>query len=183
MKDAIALQDYLRHWREHLSDDVQGQSSITEHLDDTRLTEFTRISKELLKSNCEDLLHLSTCPECMERWAEICKAVISGNEYDNDALASISFGEMNDDVQGQSGELVSKSACQRFTLYQNETSDALLIKLSSTDEALEGKLIHLNDRLGVQILSGKILKGEISGSIQGSDDVDLSIWTVSVKRQ
>ena len=182
MNKRTSLLDYLLHWNEHHIPDVEGQTAAGGHLDDACLLRLTRISKEMLEHGGPELEHLSSCPVCMERWAQLCRS-----ESDKPAcreehsMSRISFGEMDADVQGQSAEMVSTSQCRHFTLRQATSSGTLSISVSTTDPDLEGKTVKLCDRSGRLLFSGEICEGRAAASISDDEMCDLTIWTITVK--
>ena len=178
------LKSYLNLWKDHFSSDVEGQSINGQHLDDEKLQQMIHLSLDMENNDNLHLEHLSSCPACMERWAQLCKQEITEKVPDTHTYSpSMSYGtNEEDDVVGQSSGLNLASQCGRFTLSSTASAGHLLtenLTIKTSETKLNGKKVQVRDRSGSVLLDGMIEKGQLSAKID-IQKIDLSIWTVLV---
>ena len=183
MKKNTDLKSYLHLWKDHFSADVEGQSSETQHLDEGKLRQMVEPGG-ISEASPEDLDHLSTCPVCLEEWSLLCTLPSGEKKRDSLEPLPISYGIFEDDVTGQSGNLILKSTCKTFTLSihpaQNDSNHGI-ISLKVSDPALDNIIIQVRDRNGLIITEGKVEKGELLTDVSLLNSFDLTIWTVLKK--
>jgi|GEM_PF-4015407 len=165
MKKSHDLATYLQHWKDHFVPDVEGQQLET-HLSDMALESLANGAADE-----EQLQHLSSCPQCLERWADIVGERQSSPVF---ALPLAYGGEEDEDVVGQCLTRTLTSECGRFTL----TLQGQDARLQVHEPSLEGHHLQVRSKDGLCFMDDVVDGGVLKSRVEDVTLLDLTLWTV-----
>ena len=135
-----------------------------------------------------DLDHLASCPDCLAGWELLC--VLEETPDQPEAGADIiSFGRLKAAATKATAPgtapVYLESGCGRFKLgiFPEPGSPGrgmVTLDVIGTDIASQGPIATVKDAAGQIILTGKITHGRTAGRIEDMDNLDLSLWTVTL---
>ncbi len=187
MNSETALQTCLKIWREEYfrPDQDAGKGG---HLSDRILYEMA-LAGGFKNADSKHSSHLSLCPVCLGRWAQLRRAVSDLNEgesYDDEKI--VSWGKLEAAATDKSLEALSlKSSCGRFVLGvlprmgDPDSGMVTLEVISGVGAEMEGRRATVSDNAGRVLLQGAIRQGRLARKIERLPKVDLAKWTVVVE--
>ncbi len=188
MTNSENINSALETWR-----DVRTELSHTEqnaHLDETTLV---RIAADggLHEASKSELEHLDNCPLCLAAWASWRRAFSvvyeceEEKEIEEDLFKDGAYGflEAAATTSPKAQGLVVESSCGSYRLEvlpDRESPEKGMIVLSSLVKSDDNK-VTVRDKKGLEILSGTFENGRLARLCRNLDELDLSVWTVSLK--
>lgn len=181
MDNEITIKDALNIW-------AAENKTDTPHL--TRSQLFACSLPDGLKDADEELVdHLSLCPECLETWKMFSdiNTAPAADEYETRIVAfGMSKAAAPKDIdRTKPREFTSEEHDFRLTILPDpENPDtatlAVDVKNSEDIEKYQNKTILLRDKNNTIFFSQTLRRGRAAQESDMIDDLDLSIWSVSI---
>jgi len=164
---------------------VPSESDI--HCSDEQLWRLTQRGGGAAMAEAE-AEHLSTCPECLARWAEWAEvaAIMDSDEAEERGETCAGIGFLKAASASLYREPVSlESSCGRFelTVYPDlEIAGKGLLTVEVVDhpERFEGRCCVVRDTTGDIIVSGVFEDGRVAGRSEDLSRIHLKTWTIVV---
>ena len=189
MNTDMALQTGLEVWREEFvrRERDMGMEEIG-HVSDRRLYRMA-LPGGMRDAEAEDFSHLSLCPVCMGKWAELRQAISDiedSEKFEEDRM--VSWGMLEAAATDKAaGPLRLRSGCGNFVLGvlprmgDPENGMVTLEVVSDAASEMEGRKATVKDHGGRTILEGTIRQSRLARKIGRLSQLDLARWSVVVK--
>lgn len=142
----------------------------------------------IIETDPEHLTHLSTCPLCLNRWAEFRKCISDIEDaVDYKENRFVTWGILEAAATDKPAEALRlKSSCGKFILgllpqMGNPENGMITLELeSNTALEMEGHKATVRDRNGRILLEGALCQGRLARRIEKLSNLNLTHWTVIV---
>jgi hypothetical protein len=185
MIDFNILPSLLYSWQQNVMDEVHDANEQS-HFDDETCY-LLSLPNALNGAPSQTVAHLSSCPICLEKWADWLTARDLAEEKDSgdECLFSFSYGllEAAADHKRVDG-ITSKSVCGKFKLSifpKEDDLDCAMITveyLSDNHECLEGHHYRVTEGGGKVIVAGQFRQGRLARITNEFQKINLDKWTI-----
>ncbi len=177
----------LKAWYLLKKRDGQTDGGKPGHLSGKTLYELA-LSGAITASDTKYLSHLSLCPLCFSRWADLCRGVSDVEDsIGYEEKKTVSWGMLEAAASDEPLEAVRlKSCCGRFFLalmpeLENPLHGMITLELAPHAAGqFEGCKARVMDHSGQIILEGSICQGRLARKIDNVSEVNLSRWIVTI---
>ena len=178
----------LEIWR-----DLKIEPSHTEpsaHLEESTLVRMAA-DGGLQEASENELEHLDNCPLCLANWSAWRRAFSLANESEDEEEraenlfpeGAYGFLEAAATASPKTQGVVIESSCGSYRLEvlpNRESPEEGMIVLSSRVKNADNN-VTVRDKKGREILSGALENGRLARLCRKLNELDLSVWTVSLK--
>ena len=188
MTSSENINSALETWR-----DLKAKPSQTEqsaHLEESALVRMAA-DGGLQEASENELEHLDNCPLCLANWSAWRRAFSLATECEDEEErvedlfpeGAYGFLEAAATASPKTQGLAIESSCGSFRLEvlpNREQPKEGMIVLSSRVKSSDSK-VTVRDKKGREILSGTLENGRLARLYRKLNELDLSVWTVSLK--
>jgi hypothetical protein len=173
-RNKVTLKEALKSYRQR----VYSSEEIGAHLSMPELYEIASGLHDST-SNGQVLEHLIGCPKCAEELKEI--SISIEESYGLDFVSPKIAASPN-----WQGVIKVSADGGKYTLslrrnLSNPVNGLITVEANPPyNERFEGKIIRVKDNKKEVILEGTLVKGKVSQKVNKIDDIDLSLFTISI---